>query len=85
MPGPHTTMRKIRDVQRLRFGEGLSLRQTASSLSMLHTAMADDVYRAKAAGLAWPLGELDDEALGCRLLRAVPLTPSRTSKPRSAS
>ncbi|MHB1210264.1 MAG: hypothetical protein ACYC1I_11260 [Acidimicrobiales bacterium] len=42
MPRPHQTMRKIRDVLRLRFGEGLSLRQTALSLSMPLGELDDD-------------------------------------------
>ena len=59
MPRPHSTMRKTRDVLRLHFSEGLSLRQTASSLSMPFTTVADLAKRAKAAGLSWPL---EDEA-----------------------
>ena len=54
--------------------------QIASSLSMPFPTVTDDVNRAKAAGLAWPLGKLDD-AHECRFLRADPLTPNRTSKP----
>ena len=40
MPRPHTTMRKIRDVLQLSWGENLSLRQVARSLSMPHTTVA---------------------------------------------
>lgn len=63
-------MRKIRDVLRLRFSEKLSLRQTAASLGMPFTTVADYVNRAKAAGLSWPLDDLDDDALERRLFRA---------------
>lgn len=69
-------MRKIRDVLRLRLGEGLSLRQTALSLSMPLTTVAECVKRARAAGISWPL-ELDDDALE-RLLFHVP-TPTRAA------
>jgi transposase len=65
MPRPHTTMRHVRDVLRLRFAEGLSLRQVARSLSMAPTTVADYVARATNAGLSWPLPEElgDDDAL----------------------
>lgn len=57
-------MRKVRDVLRLSFGEGLSYRQVSSSLRVPHTTVADHVRRAKQAGLGWPLPEgLDDDAL----------------------
>jgi transposase len=70
-------MRKIRDVLRLRLGENLSLRQTALSLAMPLTTVADYVNRAKAAGVSWPLGDLDDDALEARLFRA----PSTAASP----
>lgn len=76
MPSPHTTMRKFRDVLRLRLGEGLSLRQTALSLSMALTTVAECVRRARAAGISWPV-ELDDGALE-RLLFDAP-TPTRAA------
>jgi transposase len=81
MPRPHTTMRKIRDVLRLRLGEGLSLREVARSLSMPHTTVADYARRATAAGLtSWPLpDELDGDAeLEARLFATSPtVTPTR--------
>jgi transposase len=68
MPRPHISMRKIRDVLRLRFGEGLSLRQVSASLGIPFTTVSDHVRRAKAAGLGWPLpDDLDDDALEARL------------------
>jgi transposase len=61
-------MRKVRDVLRLSWGEQLSLRQVARSLSMPHTTVAVFLRRAKDAGLTWPLPEdLDDDALERRL------------------
>ncbi len=67
MPRPHTTMRKIRDVLRLTFDQGLSLREVASSLSMPFSTVGLYLRRAKAAGLSWPLpddlGDDDLEAL----------------------
>ncbi len=62
MPRSHISMRNIRDVLRLRFGEGLSLRQVSVSLGIPFTTVSDHVRRAKAAGLGWPLpDDLDDD------------------------
>ena len=72
MPRPHTTMRKVRDVLRLSWGEQLSLRQVARSLAMPHTTVALFLRRATEAGLTWPLPEeLDDDALEARLFAAT--------------
>ena len=57
-------MRKIRDIIRLSFGEGLSRRQVSASLGIPFTTVSDHVLRAKEAGLSWPLAdELDDHGL----------------------
>jgi transposase len=61
-------MRKVRDVLRLRFKEGLSLRQVSASVGIPFTTVSDCVRRAVSAGLGWPLPEdLDDDALEARL------------------
>ncbi len=83
MPRPHTTMRKIRDVLRLRLGEHLSLRQVALSLAIPHTTVADYARRARDAGLtSWPLPEElgDDDALEARLFDS----PANSPSPRPA-
>ena len=73
MPRPHTAMRKIREVLRLRFGEGLSLRDVSASLQVPFTTVSDHVRRASAAGLSWPLpAELDDAALEALLFASPP-------------
>src|SRR5579863_1628142 len=72
MPRPHISMRKIRDLLRLKFGEGLSLRQVSASLGTPFTTVSDHVKRAKAAGLSWPLpDDLDDDALEALLFSAA--------------
>jgi transposase len=74
VPRPHTAMRKIREVLRLRLGEGLSLRQVSRSLQIPFTTVGDQVRRAEAAGLKWPLpADLDDEALNALLFKAAEL------------
>ena len=72
MPRPRVAMRKIRDVLRLSFSEGLSRRQVSLSLGIPFTTVSGHVKRAKAAGLSWPLpDDLDDDALETLLFRAA--------------
>ena len=61
MPRTRTSMRKIREVLRLKYACGLTNRQIAKTRAMGRTAVADYLRRAREAGLAWPLPEgLDD-------------------------
>ncbi|SNY93147.1 Transposase [Cohaesibacter sp. ES.047] len=56
-------MRKIREALRLSC-EGMSTRQAASSLSIGGTTLREYLYRAKEAGLSWPLpADLSDSDL----------------------
>ena len=67
MPRPHIAMRKIRDILRLSFGEGLSLRQVSASLGIPFTTVSDHLRRAERPA-CWPLPEdLDDAAFEARL------------------
>lgn len=80
MPRPHTAMRKLREVLRLR-AEGLSIRQVSGSVQMPFTTVADHLRRAHDAGLAWPLPEgLDDDALEA-LLFGHPAPGSALARP----
>jgi transposase len=73
-------MRKIRDVLRLTFGEGLSRRQVSASLGIPVTTVSDHVARAKAARLSWPVpGDLDDAGLEHALF--PPTAPSHVPRP----
>jgi len=77
MPAERVTMRKIKDILRLTWACGLSYRQVAASCGVARSTVAETVYRAKAAGLAWPLPEdLDDAHLEARLYPVV--TPPAT-------
>ncbi len=57
MPGERVSMRKIRDVLRLRFAQGLSQRAIGDSLGMSAGAVNTYLGRARMAGLTWPLAE----------------------------
>jgi transposase len=66
-------MRKIREVLRLRLGQGLSQRVVARSVGLSQGAVHGYVARAGRAGLAWPLPEgLDDGQLEALLYPAPP-------------
>lgn len=72
MPRERVSMRKIREVLRLKWGLGLSERQVAQSCDMGRSTVADYLERAEVAGLSWPLPEdLDDGALETRLFPPV--------------
>jgi transposase len=67
MPQERLSMRKIREVLRLK-ASGFSKRRIAASLAISATAAMECVERARRAGLTWPLPEhLSDEALERRL------------------
>lgn len=79
MPRPRIAMRKVRDILRLAWGQGLSHRQVGRSLDIPFTTVADHVRRAREAGLSWPLPEdLDDTALEARLFKKEPAPPTET-------
>jgi transposase len=80
VPRPRVAMRRIRDILRLTFGEGLSRRQVSLSLGVPFTTVADHVNRARAAGLAWPLPEDLDDA-GLEALLFPPVLPSNVQRP----
>lgn len=64
MPQERLTMRKIREILRLKWGMGLSNRTVARSCRVSHSTVGDYVKRAETAGLVWPLPEeLDEDQL----------------------
>ena len=74
------SMRKIRELLRLKYDLGRSHREIARSLGIAASTVSDYVRRASAAGFSWPLPEgLDDAALEAVLFPAPP--PSRVPRP----
>ncbi len=72
MPRERVSMRKIREVLRLKWGLGISERQVAQSCDMGRSTVADYLERATLAGLSWPLPEdLDDNALESKLFPPI--------------
>ena len=81
MPAKRLSMRKIKEVLRLSWAQGLSKRQTARSCGISRPAVDEYLRRAEQAGLSWPLPEeLDDGALE-RLL--FPLAPALAAEQRA--
>jgi transposase len=74
MPGERLSMRKIREVLRLRLDRGLPQRAVAQSLGLSQGAVHGYVARARRAGLSWPLPEgLDDSQLEALLYPPPPV------------
>jgi len=74
MPREHLSMRKIKEILRLKWESKLGDRQVATSCGVSRSTVSDYVRRAHAAGLSWPLAdEFDEDTLTGRLF---PLTES---------
>jgi transposase len=72
-------MRRIRELLRLKFENGLPGRVIAASLGLSKGAVNDYLARAGAAGLSWPLPEdLTDTALERRLFPGTPIASGET-------
>jgi hypothetical protein len=81
MPARRLSMRRIREVLRLKFELGLENRQIARSCRISHSSVGNYLIRARRAGLSWPLPpDLDDEALRQRLFPPDE-QPAETSRP----
>lgn len=62
------SMRKIKEILRLRYGCGLSHRQVAASCQMAQSTVTLYLQRAISAGLTWPIPEdLTEEAIEAKL------------------
>jgi transposase len=72
MANKRLSMRMITEVLRLYYSCGLSIKQIHKSLGCSRGAVSEYIYRAKAAGLSWPLpGDLDDAQIEQRLFPPV--------------
>ncbi len=64
MPAKRLTMRKIREVLRLKFECGLTNRKIALSCDLARSTIGEYLLRFNASGLTWPIDQgLDDEQL----------------------
>ena len=80
MPRKRLSMRKIREILRLKHYCNCSIREISKSCGIGRGTVGDYLNRAKAAGLSWPLPEhLNDTTLEQRLFPSLtpPTTKSR--------
>lgn len=76
MPAQRLSMRKIKEVLRLCWANGLSKRKAARSCGISRPAVDEYLRRAEEAGLSWPLpADLEDGALERLLFPAAPTVP----------
>jgi transposase len=81
MPTERLSMRRIRDLLRLKYAQGLSDRAVARSLGLGKGTIGNYLARARQAGLSWPLAtDLDDDSLEL-LLFPSPTMASRLDRP----
>jgi transposase len=73
LPTERLSMRKFKEVLRLRFELGLSQDQIARSCSISQASVSNCLKRAREAGISWPLAEGWDEARLEEALYAHPL------------
>jgi transposase len=71
------SMRKIKEVLRLKWEQGLTNRTIAKSLSIARSTVGEYLRRAKNGGLGWPLpADLDEAELERRLFPPAPVVPA---------
>jgi hypothetical protein len=81
MPTERLSMRRIREVLRLKYAQGLSERAIAASFGLGKGTVRAYLGRARTAGLTWPLpGALTDDHLELLLFPAAPSVPDPIRK-----
>ena len=89
MPAERLTMRKIREVFRLKFEYGISNRQIALSCNIARSTVGEYLFRFQQAALSWPVPQdIDDHQLEQMLYPKLPAVaadqrPVNTASSRS--
>ena len=82
MPGFRKTMRKIKEILRLKFESGLSHERIAAATGVSKGAVTKYLQRAREAQLPWPLpADMDDDQLEALLFPRAPLLVVRYAEP----
>jgi transposase len=71
------TMRKIKEILRLKYEAGLSNRAIAGACKISNSTVGEYLRRAEAAGVGWPLGELSEDELNQKLFREPTPSPEK--------
>jgi transposase len=75
------TVRKIKEILRLKYEAGLSNRAIAGACNISNSTVGEYLRRAEIAGIGWPVGELSEEELYSKLFgEPVPIAETK-SKP----
>ena len=83
MPMKRLSMRKLKEVLRLRYELGLGQHQIARSCSIAQGTVSEYLRRAREAGVSWPLPEgWDDRQLEAALFGGTPRHAYPTRKPQ---
>jgi len=81
MANRRLSMRKIKEILRLKWKQGCSNKQIAESCNISRSTVRSYLTRAQGAGLSWPLDpQLDDAALENLLFPAQPVIPASHRK-----
>src|SRR5258705_12270357 len=80
MPAERLSMRKVREVLRLKHTLGMSLRQISEATGVGKTVVGEYVRRARVIGITWPVPEAIDDA---ELERRLFPVPCETGPPRA--
>src|SRR5258706_14238675 len=82
MPADRLAMRHIKDILRLRYDAGLSLREIARSLHLSVGVVSKYLQLAAEAGIGWPPpADLDEQALFKKLQPPTPVIPASSLLP----
>jgi transposase len=71
------TMKKIKEILRLKYEAGLSNRAIAGACNISNSTVGEYLRRAKAAGVSWPLGELNEDELYQKLFGEKEVLPEK--------
>src|SRR5256885_8897121 len=86
MPKARLSMRKTREILRLKFGEGRSNREVGAACHISPSKVWDIIGRFKASGLSWPLPEeIDDRQLDVKLYPPPANAAKRPPEPNWAN
>src|SRR5690242_21922306 len=76
MPTERLSMRKVREVLRLKHAAGLSYREISEATGVGKTAVWEYIRRAEVIGITWPVPDDVDDATLERRLFAYPGAPA---------
>ena len=82
MPQERLTMRKIKEILRLKYEAGLSNRAIAGACNISNSTVGEYLRRAEAAGIGWPLGELGEDEIYQKMFGEPPQCRKRPGRCR---